>query len=402
MTLSSTTFSSTEFREVLGHYPTGVVVVTAIDATGNPAGMVVGSFTSISLDPPLVAFSPAKSSGTYARLRTAQSFCVNVLAADQEDLCRRLAVPGSDAIASLDWTPAPNGAPVLPGVMSWVECSVETEVEAGDHYIVVGRVHHLAVARTGSPLLFFQGGYGRFMLPSIAAVTGPDVFEAVRAAEIFRTDVERCSAELAIDCSVQTVASGELVTVLSCQGSESPGMKPVGTRVPHVAPLGVMFTDGLEGEGLDGWLEQVRRLDPSLVDGVRSKREIALERGFSVSLHSDEVEQRLLSMSAYNSTATPKEARRIRELIALSADLYEPEWNEGERYDVYSITVAIETPEGCPPLVLRMTNVPGQASPALVREWAEALTITADEATRSLDFHFHRGAATELASAHRP
>ena len=80
-------FSASEFRETLGHYPTGVAVVTAVAGDGGPAGMVVGSFTSVSLDPPLVAFLPTKDSGSWARLATADRFCVNVLAADQEDLC---------------------------------------------------------------------------------------------------------------------------------------------------------------------------------------------------------------------------------------------------------------------------------------------------------------------------
>ena len=87
-------FDSKRFRQVLGHYPTGVTVVTAVDADGQPAGMAVGSFTSVSLDPPLVAFLPDKSSTSFPRIRRASSFCVNVLSAEQENVCRAFAAKG--------------------------------------------------------------------------------------------------------------------------------------------------------------------------------------------------------------------------------------------------------------------------------------------------------------------
>ena len=126
------------FRETLGHYPTGVAVVTAVTEENGPVGMVVGSFTSVSLDPPLVAFMPQKTSGTFELLRTATSFCVNVLSADQERLCRRFATSGADKFDGVTWEPAPSGAPVLSDVVAWIDCSYESIVEAGDHYIVVG------------------------------------------------------------------------------------------------------------------------------------------------------------------------------------------------------------------------------------------------------------------------
>ncbi len=157
------------FRETLGHYPTGVAVVTAVAEDGNPAGMVVGTFSSVPLDPPLIAFFPASNSRSFARLRTARRFCVNVLASDQEPLCRRLATGGAGKFDGVRWRLEPLGSPVLGGAVSWVECTFEDIREAGDHYIVLGLVHELAVERSTLPLLFFQGGYGRF---STAQVKG--------------------------------------------------------------------------------------------------------------------------------------------------------------------------------------------------------------------------------------
>src|SRR5690606_23713940 len=162
-------------REPRGPSPTGGAVITAIDEAGRPAGMVVGSFTSVSLDPPLVAYLPMRQSRTYARLRTSRHFCVNVLAADQQELCRTFASRTADKFAGVRWRPAPGGSPVRDGAVSWIECEVTQELDGGDHVIVLGRVRDLAVVRQALPLLFFQGGYGRFSLPSLTAPADPDL-----------------------------------------------------------------------------------------------------------------------------------------------------------------------------------------------------------------------------------
>jgi 3-hydroxy-9,10-secoandrosta-1,3,5(10)-triene-9,17-dione monooxygenase reductase component len=155
------TFDSAKFRQVLGHFPTGVTVVTAAPDSG-PVGMAVGSFCSVSLDPPLVAFFPGKTSASWPGIEEAGSFCVNVLAEDQEDLSRRFASTDLDKFTGLGWKPAPSGAPLLDGVLAWIDCDIEVVAEAGDHWSVTGRVRDLEVVHDGAPLLFFRGGYGRF------------------------------------------------------------------------------------------------------------------------------------------------------------------------------------------------------------------------------------------------
>jgi flavin reductase (DIM6/NTAB) family NADH-FMN oxidoreductase RutF len=150
------------YRAVLGGYPTGVVVVTAETPDG-PVGLAIGSFSSVSLDPPLVGFLPDKASSSWPRIEAAGAFCVNVLADDQLDLCRRFATRGVDRYAGLTWRAGATGAPVLEGVLAWIDCTVETAVEVGDHWFVIGLVHDLGIARDNAgPLLFFRGGYGRF------------------------------------------------------------------------------------------------------------------------------------------------------------------------------------------------------------------------------------------------
>ncbi|MEQ1786597.1 MAG: flavin reductase family protein [Acidimicrobiales bacterium] len=143
-------FDAAKFRQVLGHFPTGVTVVTAAPDTG-PVGLAVGSFASVSLDPPLVAFFPDKGSSSWPKIEAAGSFCVNILGEQQEEVCRRFASKGDDKFAGLGWRPAASGAPLLDGVLAWIDCDIDSVVEAGDHYCVMG-----------GPLLFFRGGYGRF------------------------------------------------------------------------------------------------------------------------------------------------------------------------------------------------------------------------------------------------
>ncbi len=155
------TFDSAKYRQVLGHFPTGVTVITAAP-DGTPVGMAVGSFASVSLDPPLVAFFAGQGSSSWPRIQTAGSFCVNILADDQEAVSRRFASKEEDKFAGLGWSPAGSGSPLLEGVLAWIDCDIESVTEAGDHVCVMGRVRELEVAHDGAPLLFFRGGYGRF------------------------------------------------------------------------------------------------------------------------------------------------------------------------------------------------------------------------------------------------
>jgi flavin reductase (DIM6/NTAB) family NADH-FMN oxidoreductase RutF len=151
------------FRQVLGHFATGVTVVTGRNPAG-PVGLAVNSFTSVSLDPPLVAFSVNRRSTTWPLLRAAGRFTVNILGADQEAVCRRFASTGRERFEGVGWRPSPGGSPVLDGALAWIDALVEVEHDAGDHLLVVGRVTGLDVVREGAPLVFYRGGYGRFEL----------------------------------------------------------------------------------------------------------------------------------------------------------------------------------------------------------------------------------------------
>ncbi|RMI27994.1 flavin reductase family protein [Nocardia stercoris] len=150
-----------ELRAVLGHFATGVAVITAHDGT-RPLGFTCQSVVSVSLDPPLVSFCPAKTSTSWPLLREAGALCINILADHQGELCRQFAVSGADKFAGVDWQLAANGAPLLAGALAHIEATVEFEHEAGDHTIVLARIGALRATEGAAPLLFYKGAFGGF------------------------------------------------------------------------------------------------------------------------------------------------------------------------------------------------------------------------------------------------
>jgi 3-hydroxy-9,10-secoandrosta-1,3,5(10)-triene-9,17-dione monooxygenase reductase component len=148
-------------REVLGHFATGVTVVTSTDDDG-PSGFACQSFHALSLEPALVCFCVGRSSTTWPRIRDAGRFAVNVLGVDQEQLCRGFALSGGDKFADVPWQPSPLGSPVLDGAIAWIDCTISAVHDGGDHQIVIGQVRDLQ-ALGGDPLLFFRGQYRRLM-----------------------------------------------------------------------------------------------------------------------------------------------------------------------------------------------------------------------------------------------
>jgi 3-hydroxy-9,10-secoandrosta-1,3,5(10)-triene-9,17-dione monooxygenase reductase component len=158
---SAPTFDTAHFRAVLGHFCSGITIITGMDA-GEPVGLTCQSFVSLSLEPPLVAFCPGRSSTSWPRIEPSGHFCVNILGEDQEELCRVFATKGGDKFRGVGWRAAESGSPVIIDAVAWVDCRINTIHEAGDHLIVVGAVLELHADRNTRPLLFYRGGYGRF------------------------------------------------------------------------------------------------------------------------------------------------------------------------------------------------------------------------------------------------
>ena len=161
-------FDAKDFRTVLGHFPTGVTIVTGTHES-DPVGFTIGSFTSVSLDPPLVGFLPQADSTTWESMAKGGSFCVNVLSRDQAALCWKFAKSDNERerFDGVDWHPASTGSPIIDRAVAWIDCTVEAVYEMGDHYFVLGRVVALEADADHDgegpfPLLFFKGTLGGF------------------------------------------------------------------------------------------------------------------------------------------------------------------------------------------------------------------------------------------------
>ncbi len=149
------------YRKVLGRYPTGVTIVTGLDGE-NHVGMVIGSFVSVSMDPPLVGFLPDKSSSTWGRIADCGFFGVNILRDSQLDTSNAFFKGPGDPFESLDYTVGASGAARIAGCAGWLDCRVHEMIDAGDHWMVLGRVIDLDCEEVNEPLLFLGGGYGSF------------------------------------------------------------------------------------------------------------------------------------------------------------------------------------------------------------------------------------------------
>ncbi len=152
-------FDAREFRTTLGQFASGVVVATGC-LDGTPAGFAAQSFTSLSLEPPLVGLCPARSSRSWPKLRESGSFCINILSAGQQAVSDVFARTGNDKFADLEWRAGATGSPILAGALAFIDCELIEEHDAGDHTIAVGKVHDLGILDAGArPLVFFRGAY---------------------------------------------------------------------------------------------------------------------------------------------------------------------------------------------------------------------------------------------------
>jgi flavin reductase (DIM6/NTAB) family NADH-FMN oxidoreductase RutF len=382
---------SARFREVLGSYPTGVAIVTGMDENGKPTGMVVGTFTSVSLEPPLIAYLPMKTSRTFERLRASSTFCMNILAADQEAVCRHFASPVEDKFAGLPWHASPAGNPVIDGVVSWIDCDYASVTEAGDHYIVLGGVLDMCLERDTAPLLFFQRGYGRFSTGPLVAVAERETIQAVRLAEMGRDDIEEIATELNVECSIVAAVGGDVVYVAVENRSPQWRLRSrLGYRVPFAPPLGTLFVDHPGAPTEAEWLERLGEADQETIDQSRAQLQRARERGWSISLLGAIDENDLEEVVELYSTPhrTPQQERRLLSTAKAMSKSHEPaDLTDGVAYDVLHLSVPVRSPAGEVLLVLRLSALPRQAYLPQIRQWLTKLQQTASNLEKKISQH---------------
>ena len=161
-------------RDAFGTFMTGVTIVTCRDADGGPLGFTANSFSSVSLDPPLLLVSLSRNSVNYVNFTTAGGFAVNILSEGQKALSNTFARPVADRFAGINWQAGPHGAPILPDVSAWFDCATHQVIEAGDHAILIGRIE--AFHATPAPGLgYYRGTYFTPVATQASLPTGPDI-----------------------------------------------------------------------------------------------------------------------------------------------------------------------------------------------------------------------------------
>jgi flavin reductase (DIM6/NTAB) family NADH-FMN oxidoreductase RutF/DNA-binding IclR family transcriptional regulator len=337
------------FRQTLGHYPTGVAIITAT-LEGEPVGMVVGSFTSVSLDPPLVAFFADNGSETWATLRDSGSFCVNVLSSPQEALSRQFVKRGTDRFADVTWRTSPSGSPILDDVVAWIDCDLESVTEYGDHQMVVGRVRDLAANDPVPPLIFHRGGYGEFNQRSLISAPERDLVDALKLVDVSRGILDRLSTDTGLECTV-TAAIGANSVVLARifpEFTEAVG-SPVGYRVPLAPPLGPALMAWAPQDELDAWFS---RSPVRLTDEAKGQYLALLGRlredGWAWFTKDTDFQriQTLLDTAAME--GRPKEAvhREAQQIVGDPGFKFMPEPLEpGADYEMYSFVAPVVLPD---------------------------------------------------------
>jgi flavin reductase (DIM6/NTAB) family NADH-FMN oxidoreductase RutF len=369
------------YRRVLGQYPTGVCVVAADEPGTGPCGMVVGSFTSVSLDPPLIAFYPAKSSTSWPRIEAAGAFCVNILGADQEDVCRTFSAKAGNKFENVPFHRTPQTAsPIIDGVVAWIDCDIEAVQDAGDHVLVLGRVRELDVHRPGLPLLFFQGGYGRFSPHSLAASdAGGSLTTPLRHVDLIRPLLEDLARDLCCRCLAGARIGEEVIIVASAGYSRDSidATTPVGQRLPYLPPSGSIFAAWSPDDQQEQWL---RHAPASSWDQHRAALRLVRERGYSLGLLSPAQREFASALEAM-AQAQPQESTSLSDLIPQLS--YDPPDLTPETLElVRQITVPVFGPDDQVALALTIFGygTPSDGIPQLI----SALMAASSAATRRI------------------
>jgi flavin reductase (DIM6/NTAB) family NADH-FMN oxidoreductase RutF len=376
MTQSKSTVDASFFRDVLKSYPTGVVAVTTLDASEEPVGMIVGTFTLVSYDPPLVAFLPNIGSSTFPKIKDTGRFCVNILGAHQEDVCRQLAFKDEERFASIAWTKSAYDTPRIAGSVAWIECDIVNMYEAGDHYIVVGDVKEIIGENARPPLLFYRGGFGRFASTSLIAPAEIDILKPLQLVDQGEQQIVGIAEDLSVECLVMTAVGVQLVLLSSATtgtGTEQ-SQQRLGQRMPFVAPIGAPLIAW-------GQQEEIERWGMHLSSAVSSDEKRAIvhrvrERGWSIVLHSEEQVrfEKAIADLPLDGASKSQSAELMAASEGLSLEGYEPsEIDANEFYRVRYISAPVFDQEGKAVLLLSLYQLPEWMSGTEIHRYADRL-----------------------------
>lgn len=375
-----------ELGDVLGNYPTGVCVITALAPDGQALAMVVGSFASVSREPPLVSFMPTRTSTSFAQLRQAQGFVVNVVAHDQIDLVRRLTRSDRTKMDGESWSPSPrSGAPILEGVVAAIECETHSVLDAGDHHIVLGAVTGVRTVRPTIPLLYFRGGYGEFAPTSFVATESRGLSGALAGAQSLRGQLEHAAREFGGEVTVFGRIAGDSVALATAPAPGGDQITRLGARYPVAPPIGALYLAWSDEREQRAWLDKA--VSATAAERAEHRRQLgdARAHGWSVSvIADDEAEWPDRAVAG-----DPGEAVRLRHAemarrLRASARVHDvSRIDPGERYRVVGLMAPIFTSDGAAPeLMVRVLLRGGRMmSGDEVREAGDTLRAFCDDAS---------------------
>lgn len=380
-------FDTNTFRQVLGSFPTGVVVITATGDEGEALAMTVGTFVSVSLEPPLVGFLPSKTSSSWAAIRrSGKRFGVNIIGNTQEDVCRAVARRKTNKLEGFDWTLTDYGTPKLSERVAFIDCEIEHIYDGGDHDIVIGRVLSLESVPSTLPLLFFRGGYGSFRPGSMAVEAG---IPGKRLAELdrLRPHLERLSSHLSLEVTAMCRVDEDLLTVASAGGSDRSVRVPrVGRRVPFMPPIGGVFAafGGPEAEA-----EWFRNIHEETSDADRAAFDHALQRvrdlGYAYGIGHEPGKAIEVASLAANETDSPEGRRRLSRVIASAGQSFNTvEIRRDEEYEFHSMTAPVFDEDGACAFSLTVWGWRATVPGADVLAVADKLTRAAESCTADL------------------
>ncbi|QGU05872.1 flavin reductase family protein [Corynebacterium comes] len=354
------------FREALGHHPTGVAVISSIDAEGQPIGLVVGTFNSVSLDPPLVGFFPMRESRSWAEVQKAGFFTVNIFAHDQEDVCRALTRRQPDKFAGLNWTPSTNGSPVLDDVVLSIDCTLADVAPAGDHHFVTGLVEDVTIHRPVPPLLFFQGGYGGFVPRSFVAPSDAIIAEAVQLVQSIRTDMEELATATDGEVAAYALVEDHAVAVAVAKAENLSAATVIGSKIPLTPPFGEVFLTNAPQSAIDDWFAKADRMGEDIA-GISRQRLTHLQANGWTGSHTGPYRDSRLFPALVNygtEEITPARDRELRNLLTEAAsDLLPPDARNTGRHPGASLVAPILNSDGRCTLMLRLSHLPRLSVP---------------------------------------
>lgn len=368
--------------DVLGTYPTGVVVLTAIGAGGEFAGILTDTFATVSTAPPMVTFAVPKTSAGFTHLQDVGTFCVNVLAIDQEHLGRRFSdMTVAHEPDGLEWRPSPAGNPILAGVVSWMDCRVTSITDGGSSHVVVAAITELEAERDVLPLLHYQRGYGTFAPGALVSSHHAEYADFGELVDAARDSIELLAQDLGAECSLLVRVDSDSVFLATANHAAQGRPTRLGMRSPILPPLGGLFVDSAGAPTRAQWLARLGSdAGPEVLALATEQLERVRRRGWSISLRGKftiaELDEAVAGYTEPN--RTPDQEQRLLDVLREMAQMHEiSDLRDGTSYDVLHLAVPVHGARDEVVAVLRLGELPIGAQREEIMFWLAQLQSAA-------------------------